>query len=143
MYGSYVKLLLVGYFEGVDSERALGIPDEREKRKDVKLYIKLPSWFTVATPIGAYNPDWAIVMEDPDGGDDLLYLVRETKGRARHRRVAPGREAQDSVRTETFPGHVGDGLNRLPCNYRGRAVTGRRRVISRYQWNSHIGTMTP
>ena len=51
-----------------------------EKRKDVKLYIKLPSWFTVATPIGAYNPDWAIIMENPDGGDDLLYLVRETKG---------------------------------------------------------------
>ena len=51
-----------------------------EKRKDVKLYIKLPSWFTVATPIGAYNPDWAIVMENPDAGDDLLYLVRETKG---------------------------------------------------------------
>ena len=52
-----------------------------EKRKDVKLYIKLPSWFTVATPIGAYNPDWAIVMENPDdGGGDLLYLVRETKG---------------------------------------------------------------
>lgn len=51
-----------------------------EKRKDVKLYIKLPSWFTVATPIGEYNPDWAIVMENPDGGDDLLYLVRETKG---------------------------------------------------------------
>jgi type III restriction enzyme len=51
-----------------------------EKRKDVKLYIKLPSWFTVATPIGGYNPDWAIVMENPDGGEDLLYLVRETKG---------------------------------------------------------------
>ena len=43
----------------------------------MKLYIKLPSWFTVATPISAYNPDWAIVMENPDGG---LYLVRETKG---------------------------------------------------------------
>lgn len=51
-----------------------------EKRRDVKLYIKLPSWFTVATPIGAYNPDWAIVMENPEGDDDLLYLVRETKG---------------------------------------------------------------
>ena len=51
-----------------------------EKRKDVKLYIKLPSWFTVATPTGAYNPDWAIVMEDPEGCDGLLYLVRETKG---------------------------------------------------------------
>jgi type III restriction enzyme len=51
-----------------------------EKRKDVKLYIKLPSWFRVTTPIGEYNPDWAIVMEDPEGGEDLLYLVRETKG---------------------------------------------------------------
>jgi len=51
-----------------------------ERRKDVKLYIKLPSWFTVTTPIGEYNPDWAIVMENPEGGDDLLYLVRETKG---------------------------------------------------------------
>ena len=51
-----------------------------EKRKDVKIYIKLPSWFTVATPIGAYNPDWAIAMENPEGDDDLLYLVRETKG---------------------------------------------------------------
>jgi type III restriction enzyme len=46
----------------------------------VKLYIKLPSWFTVTTPIGEYNPDWAIVMESPDGGEDRLYLVRETKG---------------------------------------------------------------
>ena len=51
-----------------------------EKRKDVRLYIKLPAWFTVETPIGSYNPDWALVMENPDGGDDLLYLVRETKG---------------------------------------------------------------
>ena len=51
-----------------------------ERRKDVKLYIKLPSWFTVPTPIGAYNPDWAIVMENPGDCDSLLYLVRETKG---------------------------------------------------------------
>jgi len=55
-----------------------------EHRDDVKLYIKLPSWFTVPTPIGEYNPDWAIVMEERDehgqaGGKPLLYLVRETK----------------------------------------------------------------
>ena len=54
--------------------------EKLERRKDVKLYIKLPSWFTVTTPIGEYNPDWAIVMENPEGGEDLLYLVRETKG---------------------------------------------------------------
>ena len=50
----------------------------------VKLYLKLPGWFTVDTPVGAYNPDWAIVMEERDAhgqptGGPLLYLVRETK----------------------------------------------------------------
>lgn len=53
---------------------------ELEKRADVKLYIKLPDWFQVDTPIGRYNPDWAIVMENPEDGDPVLYLVRETKG---------------------------------------------------------------
>lgn len=55
-----------------------------ESRDDVKLYVKLPRWFTVDTPVGRYNPDWAIVMEDRDvhgqpRGGPLLYLVRETK----------------------------------------------------------------
>jgi type III restriction enzyme len=51
-----------------------------ERRADVKLYIKLPKWFEVRTPIGDYNPDWAIVMQNPEDGDPVLYLVRETKG---------------------------------------------------------------
>lgn len=56
-----------------------------EKRDDVVLYLKLPGWFKVSTPIGNYNPDWAIVMEDRDEYGEakdkpLLYLVRETKG---------------------------------------------------------------
>jgi len=49
----------------------------------VKLYVKLPNWFTVDTPVGTYNPDWAIVMENRDEHGDpteTLYLVRETKG---------------------------------------------------------------
>ena len=53
-----------------------------DHRDDVKLYVKLPNWFTVSTPVGEYNPDWAIVMEDRDehgDGRDKLYLVRETK----------------------------------------------------------------
>ena len=53
-----------------------------EMRRDVKLYIKLPDWFTVRTPVGEYNPDWAIVMVDTDehgDGHERLYLVRETK----------------------------------------------------------------
>lgn len=53
-----------------------------ERRNDVKLYLKLPGWFTVPTPVGEYNPDWAIVIEDRDEHGrpiSLLYLVRETK----------------------------------------------------------------
>jgi type III restriction enzyme len=45
-------------------------------REDIKLFIKLPSWFKVETPVGSYNPDWAIVKEN----DEKVYLVRETKG---------------------------------------------------------------
>lgn len=56
-----------------------------EQRPDVKLYVKLPGWFTVLTPVGEYNPDWAIVFEEHEAhGEPLdkpvLYLVRETKG---------------------------------------------------------------
>ena len=47
-------------------------------RSDVPLFIKLPDWFKVPTPLGNYNPDWAFVREEPAGR--FLYLVRETKG---------------------------------------------------------------
>ena len=55
-----------------------------ERRKEVKLYLKLPAFFTVPTPIGEYNPDWAIVFEPHNEfgeptGEQRLYLVRETK----------------------------------------------------------------
>jgi type III restriction enzyme len=69
----------------VDSQVERSFVEGLEKRDDVKLYVKLPAWFKVDTPIGEYNPDWAIVMEDRDAhgkptGKPLLYLVRETKG---------------------------------------------------------------
>jgi type III restriction enzyme len=54
-----------------------------ESRNDVRFYVKLPAWFKVATPVGNYNPDWALVMEEVDQFGDVgerLYLVRETKG---------------------------------------------------------------
>lgn len=45
----------------------------------VKAYVKLPSWFVVPTPVGNYNPDWAIVAEDPQANTERLYFVSETK----------------------------------------------------------------
>ena len=87
-------------YDGVDTdsniERDFAQGLELDAR--VKFYIKLPGWFKVATPVGAYEPDWAIVMDDGAGGD-LLYLLRETKGTLdpnalrpdEHRKVICGR----------------------------------------------------
>ncbi len=44
----------------------------------VKVYAKLPGWFEVKTPLGGYNPDWAILVEGTDG-QTHLYFVVETK----------------------------------------------------------------
>ncbi len=49
-----------------------------EKSNDVKVYAKLPSWFKVDTPLGSYNPDWAVLVQCD--GKDKLYFVVETKG---------------------------------------------------------------
>jgi len=61
-----------------DSETERRFAEVLDQRQDIKLFIKLPGWFTVDTPIGAYNPDWAIVKQEDDG-EEKLYLVTETK----------------------------------------------------------------
>lgn len=48
-----------------------------EGRADVPLFVKLPDWFKIPTPLGNYNPDWAFVRNQHDG---QAVLVRETKG---------------------------------------------------------------
>ena len=52
--------------------------DQLEKNSAVKVYAKLPGWFTVPTPLGSYNPDWAILIDSDEG--ERLYFVVETKG---------------------------------------------------------------
>ena len=52
--------------------------DQLEKNGAVKLYAKLPGWFEVPTPLGAYRPDWAVLVDTEAG--TRLYLVVETKG---------------------------------------------------------------
>jgi type III restriction enzyme len=58
-----------------DPERAFA--DALEKNDGVVLYAKLPSWFKVPTPLGPYNPDWALLLEQD--GAQRLYFVVETK----------------------------------------------------------------
>jgi type III restriction enzyme len=52
--------------------------EQLEKNEAVKIYAKLPGWFKVPTPLGTYNPDWAVLVEVD--GDERLYFVVETKG---------------------------------------------------------------
>lgn len=49
-----------------------------EQDDEVKVYTKLPPKFVIETPIGNYNPDWAVLV-DKDG-IEKLYFVVETKG---------------------------------------------------------------
>lgn len=45
---------------------------------DVKMFFKIPERFKIETPIGTYNPDWAVYLERDD--DKKLYFILETKG---------------------------------------------------------------
>lgn len=60
-----------------DSEVERDFADQLEKNDAIKVYAKLPGWFKVPTPLGSYNPDWAVLVTTPGG--DRLYFVVETK----------------------------------------------------------------
>jgi type III restriction enzyme len=48
-----------------------------DSREDVRLFMKLPAKFKIPTPVGDYNPDWAILKQVD--GQDRIYMIRETK----------------------------------------------------------------
>ncbi|EAB5481996.1 type III restriction endonuclease subunit R [Salmonella enterica] len=60
-----------------DSDIELEFASAFERNEDIKLYAKLPGWFKIDTPLGGYNPDWAVLIEQD--GKDKLYFVVETK----------------------------------------------------------------
>ena len=62
-------------FIAYDSDTEEQIAKLLDNDDKVRFFCKLPRWFKVATPLGDYNPDWAVVV----GEDPKLYLVRETK----------------------------------------------------------------
>jgi type III restriction enzyme len=74
-----------------------------EARTDVHFYMKLPAWFEVTTPLGPYRPDWAVVMDNPEGGEPLLYLVAETKGGTE----ASGLRSKEALKIACARAHFG------------------------------------
>ena len=59
-----------------DSEVERRFAEDLDNHENVRLFVKLPRWFKIDTPIGSYNPDWAFMTEN----HKKLYFVRETKG---------------------------------------------------------------
>lgn len=66
IYSEYVPL---------DSDTENQFAKDCESSEQVEFYFKLPDWFCIPTPIGNYNPDWAVVFH----GDKRVYFVAETK----------------------------------------------------------------
>jgi len=73
-----------------DVEKKFAVELNHDER--IKLFIKLPGWFKVDTPMGSYNPDWAIVSvkKDLQGNEsqEKIYFVIETKGNLANLRVS-------------------------------------------------------
>ncbi|MBR5083462.1 MAG: DEAD/DEAH box helicase family protein [Prevotella sp.] len=67
--------LVVVDSQGIEMDFAKNLEDHNE----VAVYTKLPNGFYINTPVGHYNPDWAIVFKE---GEDIkhVYFVAETKG---------------------------------------------------------------
>jgi len=64
----------VVYDSSVESKLAT----QFEQSKNISVYAKLPDWFKIETPLGTYNPDWAVLWKDKD--DEKLFFVVESKG---------------------------------------------------------------
>jgi len=77
--------------EGIDApERQFA--ELLDSREDVKLFMKLPDKFKIETPVGTYNPDWAIIKEVE--GQDQIYMIRETKSTLDESKRRPSENAK-------------------------------------------------
>lgn len=83
-YGKYVLKVQKSIYDGIIKESNIEEEFARALDKDsrIKLFIKLPDWYSIETPAGNYTPDWAIVTEKFQNGitSEKIYFVVETKG---------------------------------------------------------------
>ncbi len=86
----------VVYDSGIESELA----KEFEQNTNVKVYAKLPKWFQIDTPLGMYNPDWAVLIELD--GLEQLYFVVESKGSMSYEFLRPVEQGKIHCGKEHF-----------------------------------------
>ncbi len=83
-----------------DSDVERGFAADFERNNDIKLYTKLPDWFEIDTPLGTYNPDWAVLVEVD--GKEKLYFVVETKSTLFTDALRPNEKAKIACGKEHF-----------------------------------------
>ncbi len=71
-----------------------------DSREDVKLFMKLPDKFQIDTPVGKYNPDWAIIKHMD--GKDHVYMIRETKSTLDESKRRPTENAKINAAKKHF-----------------------------------------
>jgi type III restriction enzyme len=75
-----------------DSEVERQFAELLDSREDVKLFMKLPAKFKIPTPVGDYNPDWAVIKHED--GENRIYMIRETKSTLDDSKLRPSEVAK-------------------------------------------------
>lgn len=75
-------------FMPLDSKVEYQFARDCETREDIEFYFKLPFWFKINTPIGTYNPDWALIKKN----EKTVYFVAETKSEDQELRTSEERK---------------------------------------------------
>lgn len=99
-----------------DSEIERQFAELLDGRQDIKMFMKLPAKFKIDTPVGPYNPDWAIVKHED--GEDRIYMVRETKSTANAELLRPTEKAKIKAATAHFKALDIDYAKSSPENWR-------------------------
>jgi type III restriction enzyme len=83
-----------------DSDIERKFVEDFERQESVKLYAKLPKWFCINTPLGKYNPDWAVLIDND--GKEKLYFVVESKGSLFPEELRPAEQSKIKCGKEHF-----------------------------------------
>ncbi len=91
-----------------DSDVEREFAEKLNANENVKVFAKLPGWFKIPTPLGTYNPDWAIVVERD--GQKRLFFVVETKGTNLFDELPPPQQAKIRCGKAHFAALSGEGI---------------------------------
>lgn len=91
-----------------DSKNEHDFAERLDTNENVAVYVKLPNSFYISTPVGHYNPDWAIAFRE--GNVKHIYFVAETKGSMRSMQLRDIEKSKIHCAEEHFKAISGDNV---------------------------------